>query len=281
MTRPPAALLSLLARGGAFSAARRILVGRGRFVLIFHGVCRGRRPELPRAVEPHFSAAELAGALAWLASRFEFLNPEQLLHSDRPGVLLTFDDGFANNVTNVIPVLERFSAPAVFFVAVQHVVDPRNWLPFVRKQVNPHWSSPDLVPDDVAADLFDGMSLDQLAEAARHPLITIAAHTIHHPFLTRIPLAEAQRELETSRALLQRMTDRPVTLFAYPHGDYDRRVAELIHVAGYDAAFVDESRSLGLPAAEIPRVGIYSAEPQYLDAKLSGLFRAPLRSQVL
>lgn len=236
---------------------------------------------MPRSIEPSLSADELEAVLGWLERRFEFLHAEQFLYSDRPGVLLTFDDGFANNVTNALPLLERFAAPAVFFVASQHVIDPRNWLPFVRAQVEPHWRTPDLVPRDVAADLFDGMSVEQLRHAARHPLITIAAHTVHHPFLTRIGPEEARLELMASREQLEQISDQPVTLFAYPYGDYDLEVAQLTRRAGYQAAFVENSRACGMPAAEVPRIGIYAAKPAYLDAKLSGLFRSPLRGSVL
>jgi len=45
---------------------------------------------------------------------------------------------------------------------------------------------------------------------------------------------------------------------------------------GYRAAFAVESRKLGAPLFEIPRIGLYSSDHAYLDSKLSGLHRRPV-----
>ncbi len=78
-------------------------------------------PELPAPVRPSLAASDLERILRWLAGRFRFLSAEELLGSDAPGVLLTFDDGFANNHDVVLPLLMRYRAPAVFFVATRHI----------------------------------------------------------------------------------------------------------------------------------------------------------------
>lgn len=266
----------LLWRTGAATAARRMLTRKGRFVVTFHGVASRDYPELPPAVQPSFTAAGLRYTVAWLADRLRLLTPEEFLDGRTAGVLLTFDDGFANNAVNALPVLEALDAPAVFFVTTQHVREPRDWLPATRELVRRHWHAEGEVPEEIARDLFDGMSRRQLEVCAEQPLVTVGAHTVGHPFLTGCDDATLEDELERARDLLQTGCAQAVDLFAYPAGDYDLRVARAARAAGYRAAFVEDAVGVGLPAYEIPRVGLYAAHPSYLAAKLSGLYRRPL-----
>lgn len=267
--------LQLLWRTGASRLARAVLARGGRFVLELHGVASRRLAELPRDVQPSFTRAELAALLDWLRPRFPFLKPEELFEDDASGVLLTFDDGYANHVDVALPLLEERGAPAVFFVATRHVRDPGDWLPAIRAlQLGP------LTPE-LRRDLFDGMSADQLRAAAASPLVTIGSHTVSHPFLTRLGDADLARELAESKRFLEDVTGRAVDLFAYPTGDYDRRTISAVRDAGYRAAFVERSRGLGGGRWEIPRVGLYSSDPAYLSAKLSGLFQGPIRRRHL
>ncbi len=261
---------------GLAALARHTLTRAGSFVVTFHGVAARRDAALPAAVQPSFDAAELRVALCWIQRRFNFLTPLELLQGERNGVLLTFDDGFANNPLNALPVLEDLDAPAVFFVTTQHVHEPRDWLSATRETVRRHWSREELVPEPIARDLYDGMSRKQLAACAEHPLLTIGSHTVHHPFLTGCDDTSLATELARSKALLEEWCDRRVELFAYPAGDYDLRVAQAVRAAGYRAAFAEDSREVGLASYEIPRIGLYSSQSPYLAAKLSGLHRRAL-----
>jgi peptidoglycan/xylan/chitin deacetylase (PgdA/CDA1 family) len=263
-------MLTLIARSGFARLARAVLVGRGRFILELHGVASRRYPELAPQSQPSFCADDLRALLAWLDGRFAFLTPDELLAGDSPGVLLTFDDGCANNATVALPILREYGASAVFFVATQHVEDPSDWLPATRRVAA---AAPGT---EIARDLYDGMSVAELREASADPLVTIGAHTVHHPFLTRLGDDELADELALSKSFLEEKTGRVVDLFAYPTNDYDRRVALAVRAAGYRAAFVEDSRDVGMEAYEIPRVGLYSAENDYLSVKLSGLHRRPL-----
>jgi peptidoglycan/xylan/chitin deacetylase (PgdA/CDA1 family) len=68
----------------------------------------------------------------------------------------------------------------------------------------------------------------------------IGGHTVHHPILTRIPLAQARDEIEANRDALQALCGRRITLFAYPNGvpgqDYGAEHVALARQAGYRAA---------------------------------------------
>lgn len=262
--------------------ARKINFSYARFVVLFHGVATRRYRQYPRAIQPMMTTEELRNTLLWLRrSRFDFLTPQELLSSDQPGLLLTFDDGFANNCTNVLPVLEEFGAPAVFFITTQHVKDSRNWLWATRSKLENVEIDEKKVPEEVARDLFDGMNAEQLVACSQNPLITIGSHAVSHPLLTKCTTVELAYELAESKRFLEEITGREVKLFAYPTGDYNRLVAEAVQSAGYTAGFAVDSHKVGLAQFEIPRIGIYNHRASYLGAKLSGIYRAPLNGPII
>ena len=268
-------------RLGIATLARRILVDGGRFALNFHGVSTCRRADIPTDLQPHHSRIEFRAVLSWLAERFEFLSAADFFDTGRPGVLLTFDDGHANNLTNILPLLQEFKAVGIFFVSTQHVLKPRDWLSFTRQETRRGWGSEGAVPEEIAVDCFDGLCTDQLAALGRSEWAVIGAHTVTHPSLPACDDAKLAWELTESRRVLQAISGQAVDLFAYPYGDYDRRVAEAAQRAGYRAAFAVDPLPVGLPAYEIPRLGIYAADPAYLSLKVSGLYRRALRGSLL
>lgn len=259
----------------------RRVAGRGRFALVMHGVSPASDPTLPATVQPHHTAQEMRQTLSWLKQTFTVLTPDQFLCTDLPGVLLTFDDGFANNVDVLLPILEEFEAPAVFFITVQHVLNPRDWLPATRVLVEQVWKNLQDVPETTAQNFYDGMTVEQLQACARHQLITIGSHTMTHPFLSKCSLPELENEIFASKRILEELTGKPVDTFAYPTGDYDTRAIQQVEQAGYKAAFAVDSMKLGASRFEIPRVGLYSSTPSYLGLKLSGLHRRPIHGKIL
>ena len=257
------------------------MASKGRFVLEFHGVAKRRYPEIPLQAQPGLTAGELRDILAWLQQRFSFLTLEEFLKSEQSGVLLTFDDGFANNYMNALPVLNNFDVPAIFFVSTQHLINPKDWLPATKSLTKKYWDKDDDVPNVIAQEFFDGLSIKQLQSCIENPLITIGAHTVSHPFLTKCTQDQLEHELTASKQHLEDLMGRSVDVFAYPAGDYNHKVIESVRCAGYIAAFVEDSLNVGLPLFEIPRIGIYSADPAYLALKLSGLHRLPIKGKLL
>jgi peptidoglycan/xylan/chitin deacetylase (PgdA/CDA1 family) len=85
------------------------------------------------------------------------------------------------------------------------------------------------------------LSRSELATLATDELFTIGAHGLSHRALTRMPKAEAAREVEQSKSALEEMTGRPVRAFSYPHGVSGGSTRSLLISAGYSLACASQN----------------------------------------
>ncbi|SHI55753.1 polysaccharide deacetylase family protein [Desulfofundulus thermosubterraneus] len=135
-------------------------------------------------------------------------------------VVITFDDGYLDNYTYAFPILKKYGFTATIFV-VAHTVGKTNTFDAGRQPVN---------------KMAGWRELKEMADYG----ITIGAHTLDHPRLTRIPLEEARRQIKESKALLEAGLGRPVEVFSYPYGRYNRELALAVRESGYRAAVTTE-----------------------------------------
>jgi peptidoglycan/xylan/chitin deacetylase (PgdA/CDA1 family) len=63
------------------------------------------------------------------------------------------------------------------------------------------------------------MSWQELADLARDPLVTIGAHTVNHPILTKVTEGAVRAELDNSRSVIEAAIGVRPQHFAYPVGD--------------------------------------------------------------
>lgn len=85
---------------------------------MYHGIDRHERTDLNLRF---FSAANFARHVALFMRRYHVLPLEDLcagrgLRKDKLNVAITFDDGYRNNLTYALPILESAGCPATFFV---------------------------------------------------------------------------------------------------------------------------------------------------------------------
>jgi len=96
----------------------------------------------------------------------------------------------------------------------------------------------------------DLMMTSKQVAAAAVAGIEIGAHTVRHPILARLDRAAARREIEDSRRHLERITGKPVRLFAYPNGrpgtDYTDETVALVRELGFFGAVTTSPGSAGV-----------------------------------
>lgn len=74
--------------------------------------------------------------------------------------------------------------------------------------------------------------------------MSFGSHTQTHPIMTTIPIDEARNEILNSKAQIEECLGRECKAFAYPNGDWNGAVRELVVASDYECACaVDRTRS--------------------------------------
>lgn len=175
------------------------------------------------AVEEFSSQLEWFHRRGWsFLSVMEFLNA--LSGRAEPlekGVLVTFDDAYESLLANSLPVLTKFSAPAVVFVPTQFVG---------ATNLFDHGIEP-------VERIADWETLTAMEDAG----ISVESHGATHRRFSTLGELEIEQELIVSRNAIRDNLGKDSRLFAFPYGDCgndETVVCSSVKNAGYDAAFL-------------------------------------------
>lgn len=103
-------------------------------ILTIHGVMDDRDKPLWHPLRPQLPRYKLEEYLQVLSRRYHFISLRdavEMLQGRKPpqpySMVLTFDDGYRNNITHALPILRRRNAPATFFVPTGFLDNPRSF----------------------------------------------------------------------------------------------------------------------------------------------------------
>jgi peptidoglycan/xylan/chitin deacetylase (PgdA/CDA1 family) len=117
------------------------------------------------------------------------------------------------------------------------------------------------------------LSTDDLLRL-RDGRMAIGNHTRTHPRLDRCTALEVAEEIRTSHMALTDLLGSPPTTFAYPHGNWDPRVEQLLVGLGYQSAMLFDHRFADrtTPPLRISRVRVESTtDLDRFELLISGL----------
>ena len=163
-------------------------------------------------------------------------------------VLITFDDGYLDNLENAAPILRRHGFPAVLFVPIGYLGEPRPL---------PH--DEHLAGGGLLNRTLDWEQLRELEQLG----VRVESHGIGHRPLADLELDEATREITLSKLELEERLARPVRAFAYVKGSeahYRPVHLSLLRQAGYELAFTSISGANG-PRTDPFQLHRYNVEP--------------------
>ncbi|TMK71164.1 MAG: hypothetical protein E6G50_05895 [Actinobacteria bacterium] len=175
-------------------------------------------------------------------------------------VLITFDDGYHDNLDNAAEVLKKYGYPGVLFVPIGYL-DDRQPLPHEER----------LAAQGILNRTIDW---DEMADLERAG-IRIESHGISHRPLADLELDEAAREIALSKLRLEERLQRPVRAFSYVKGSeahYKPVHLSLVRQAGYDVAFtaVSGANSPSTDPLQLRRYNIEPYPPRTFELVLSG-----------
>lgn len=172
------------------------------------------------------STREFAGHLEYLKRHgytslvFSEMRDIELGRRAKPAkpVLITFDDGFANNYELAYPLLKRMGMKGNIFLVYDRIGGEGRW----DGQMETSHPVPML-------------TWAQIREMRDAGIVEFGSHTLAHRNLIKATPEEARWELTESKKKLEQSLDREVLGFAYPWGEGADQpaVRQLVREAGY------------------------------------------------
>ena len=185
---------------------------RGLVALMYHHISPKDTPEKqqdPFTISPQMLERQL---LFLKQNGYTTISEKDILHAYKTGkttikkpVLLTFDDGYADNYTYLFPLLKKYNVAALIF----------------------------LITDNIGKDGY--LSQTQIAEMKQSGLVSFGSHTCAHRRLRRLTDDEILYEVTQSKRVLEEKLGDKIYSFCYPFGagGFDKRVRPRVLEAGY------------------------------------------------
>ncbi|WP_240207241.1 polysaccharide deacetylase family protein [Vibrio sp. CyArs1] len=161
---------------------------------------------------------------------FEDLKDGRLIRRLEAGkryIMLTVDDGYADNLELMLPVLQKYNFKAVVYVVTGETFN--------------RWDVENAENPEKSVNLMNAEQVKQLADSG---LIEIGGHTLTHPRLSQLSKEQQQHEIQENKNTLETILGKPLTSFAYPFGDHNNDSKQLAKEAGYDFAVATDSGPL-------------------------------------
>jgi peptidoglycan/xylan/chitin deacetylase (PgdA/CDA1 family) len=248
-------------------ARSRIKFGKKRanlMILLFHSIYGSNAEREKDLVYPHIGMTVDNFRLVieyYLSQGFIFVSPDEILSGlkdDKNYLLITFDDGYYNNL-QIIPLLQEYRIPAIFFIATH----------FIRENVGYWWdiihracrkksmsnkeidvcveSMKKCAHVDMAshllqdygitnqmpvADIDRPLTPDELKDLAQDKLVHIGNHTSHHATLTNYSEADIRQQIQVSQTDIHDLVDKVPSVISYPNGNYSKSIIEIAQQCG-------------------------------------------------
>ncbi len=179
---------------------------RGKIkVLLYHNITPGRA-HFANAISPE----EFEEQIIYLKRQYNVIAVDadgtwQGLREDRVNILISFDDGFINNLEFALPVLKRQNVRALFFLIANCMQDG----------LAPHFVQ------DEGKDQHGSPYRTLTAKQARMLVdagMTIGCHSLSHSDHRAMDDTQILTEGTTAKGMIAAATNREVGLFAFPWG---------------------------------------------------------------
>ena len=135
-----------------------------------------------------------------------------LLESDKElpkkTVILTFDDGFEDNYSNVFFILKKHNFPATIFL--------------ITGLVNEEMNNSQNIPLKI-------LNWEQIQEMHESGLIDFQPHTVSHQELSEKEIIDSKKEIEEK-------LNKKCKFFSYPRGVYNNEIIDILKNNGFRAS---------------------------------------------
>jgi peptidoglycan/xylan/chitin deacetylase (PgdA/CDA1 family) len=152
-------------------------------------------------------------------------------------VVLTFDDGYCDFRTDAVPILSRYDFSVTMFLVAERIGQTALW-------------------DEKFGDCAPLMSWEEIKSLPRE--IEFGAHSCVHQKMTEMASKDLESDTVKARKILEKNLGVLIPTLAYPYGDQNESVRQVVGEAGTKAAVTTESgvSKLGDDLLRLPRIEI-------------------------
>ncbi|HLP55694.1 MAG TPA: polysaccharide deacetylase family protein [Fluviicola sp.] len=251
-------------------------------VICFHGIC----PDTDQLINGRFyHRTKFRTLVSEMQRHFHIISLDDFLFNrlstEKLNVLITFDDGYRNNLTPALPVLEELQLPATIFVtgrtdlplwadlldvaaaypsesqemlqqamSIAGMKNPKElkaWIPLQPKAVVMEMNQK---LSELPAPLLEKtrvfrelLSDDDLRTMQEHPMVSLANHGANHLSLVTLSDEETAQEIDEVRTRLTNIGSPYASVFAYPFGHHNPESVKRLTELGITHQFVSENSS--------------------------------------
>lgn len=229
-------------------------------IVCFHGICA----DTDEYINGRFcKESAFRAVLTEIKQHFHLISLDDFLahrlHPDKLNVLITFDDGYRNNLTLALPIIEELGCPITIFVtgrtdfplwtdlldlASAHPAESGNvlkelletsgvttakelkaWIPLQPKEVvmeiNRKLTN---IPETLLQHnrvFWELLSDRELGLLQTRPLVSLANHGANHLSFVTLTDEQMAQEIDEVRARLNNIGSAYASVFAYPYGHHN------------------------------------------------------------
>lgn len=238
--------------------------------ILLHKLYASKADIIPEwgTVDEGFTVSDLDTMISWFKKRnYKFIAPSDLaigsVNLSENYILLTFDEGYFNNKM-ALPVLEKHGVRATFFISTGQIIAGKGfwWDVLYRNRIKQGIAKAEVMREmeslmglsyrsqeeyliaefglealQPAGDQDRPMTPEELKEFASHPLVELGNHTHYHLNMNNYSKQELKESVLRAHKEIEDMTGFSPISFAYPYGNYNSEVLEVMRELPYKIAF--------------------------------------------
>jgi len=141
---------------------------------------------------------------------FKAIHFDDIDDANHNNLIITFDDGYKDNLINAMPILKKFNFKATCFVVSNLIGKSNNWDINTKNYIYKELLS--------SSDINEWLNND----------MKIGSHTKNHSNLSKLTTDEIKTEIINSKLNIENLICKKINAFSYPYGRLNKNISEIV-----------------------------------------------------
>ena len=163
--------------------------------------------------------------MSFLRNRgYNSINFDEIKNDQEKKIIITFDDGYKDNLINALPILKKYNFKATCFLITKFIGKNNDW----DSSKKDYFKKELLNNNDISEWISNGMR--------------IGSHSHNHKILTNLTLNLIEEDLDISKNFLENKFGFTIDDFCYPFGKVNNSVYQIVKKKFKTAVTTNRSR---------------------------------------